>query len=263
MAQPNDEFARNAGDSPENMPALRARVPENVARGEISTGVIVVTGATEFLLDFVRNLPRPNAVVSRVVLPHTVMPQFIEALSKNIELYRQRYGELPGMPAVQPPPATPLGATPGVPSELQNQVPLAGSNVPGEVQAEGNRDGGVGGSGNSGTGQSAGASSPSGAAAASVPPKKHNPQDIYDELKLRDEILSGAYANAVMIGHGPYEFSFDFITNFYPQSAVSARVYLACGHIPRMLDSLRQSWEQLRPRLGYPPLPPIPPAPPS
>ena len=54
MAQPNDEFARNAGDSPENMPALRARVPEHVARGEISTGVIVVTGSTEFLLDFVK-----------------------------------------------------------------------------------------------------------------------------------------------------------------------------------------------------------------
>ena len=263
MAQPNDEFARNAGDSPENMPALRARVPEHVARGEISTGVIVVTGSTEFLLDFVRNLPRPNAVVSRVVLPHTVMPQFIEALSKNIELYRQRYGELPGMPSAQPPSAMQLGTAAGAPSELQNQVQHAGSANADGVQAEGNRDGNLGGTGNSGTGQSSGASPASGANAASVPPKKHNPQDIYDELKLRDEILSGAYANAVMIGHGPYEFSFDFITNFYPQSAVSARVYLACGHIPRMLDSLRQSWEQLRPRLGYPPSPPSPPAPPS
>ncbi|MFY7892943.1 MAG: DUF3467 domain-containing protein, partial [Pirellula sp.] len=84
-------------------------------------------------------------------------------------------------------------------------------------------------------------------------PKRQNPQEIYDELKLRDEILSGTYANAVMIGHGAYEFSFDFITNFYPQSAVSCRVYLASGHIARLLDSLKQSWEQLRPRLGYPP----------
>jgi hypothetical protein len=89
--------------------------------------------------------------------------------------------------------------------------------------------------------------------AAPHSPKRQNPQEIYDELKLRDEILSGTYANAVMIGHGPYEFSFDFITNFYPQSAVSCRVYLASGHIPRLLDSLKQSWEQLRPRLGYPP----------
>ena len=56
-----------------------------------------------------------------------------------------------------------------------------------------------------------------------------------------------------MIGHGPYEFSFDFITNFYPQSAVSCRVYLASGHIARLLDSLKQSWDQLRPRIGFPP----------
>lgn len=49
-------------------------------------------------------------------------------------------------------------------------------------------------------------------------------QEIYDDLKVRDEILSGAYANAVMIGHGPHEFGSDFITNFYPHSAVSARV---------------------------------------
>jgi hypothetical protein len=86
-----------------------------------------------------------------------------------------------------------------------------------------------------------------------APPKRQNPQEIYDELKIRDEILSGTYANAVMIGHGNYEFSFDFITNFYPQSAVSCRVYLASGHIARLLDSLKQSWEQLRPCLGYPP----------
>ena len=86
----------DSGDSMDNMPAVRARVPEHVAKGEISTGVIVVTGATEFVLDFVRNLPRPSTIVARVVLPHGVMPQFIEALAKNIELFRQRYGELPG-----------------------------------------------------------------------------------------------------------------------------------------------------------------------
>ncbi|MFM7930117.1 MAG: DUF3467 domain-containing protein, partial [Pirellula sp.] len=92
MSTPNND----SGDSMENMPAVRARVPEHVAKGEISTGVIVVTGGTEFVLDFVRNLPRPSTIVARVVLPHLVMPQFIDALAKNIELFRQRYGELPG-----------------------------------------------------------------------------------------------------------------------------------------------------------------------
>jgi hypothetical protein len=158
------------------------------------------------------------------------MPQFIEALSKNIELFRQRYGELPGslpihhpdsavIPTAQSnPPTTPLSPT----TTPTQQTPggLSANQQPQQPQQ---------------------------------PPKRQNPQDIYDELKLRDEILSGNYANAVMIGHGPYEFSFDFITNFYPQSAVSCRVYLASGHIARLLDSLKQSWEQLRPRIGFPP----------
>jgi hypothetical protein len=85
--------------------------------------------------------------------------------------------------------------------------------------------------------------------------RRQSPQDVYDDLKLRDEILSGAYANAVMIGHGPFEFSFDFITNFYPQSAVSSRVYMASGHVLRLLDSLKASWEQIRGRYGLPPKP--------
>ena len=33
------------------------------------------------------------------------------------------------------------------------------------------------------------------------------------------------YANGVMIGHGASEFGLDFLTSFFPQSAVSARVF--------------------------------------
>lgn len=252
-------------DPSDQIPPVRARVTEQVARGDISTGVIVVTGGTEFVLDFVRNLPRPNLIVARVVLPHMVMPQFIEALSTNVELYRQRYGDLPGSPPVvslavdnpivsagTTPPAstTPATTSPsseiapsGAPSETNHFGASAsgGTNTRNDTPVE-----------NSSPGQQ---SQPTGAL------RRHNPQEIYDELKIRDELLSGSYANAVMIGHGPYEFHFDFITNFYPQSAVSARVFMGAGHIWRMLDSLKQSWEQLRPRLGLPTQPPGPPGP--
>ncbi len=64
-------------------------------------------------------------------------------------------------------------------------------------------------------------------------PRRPSAQEIYDDLKIKDELLSGSYANAVMIGHGPHEFSFDFITNFFPNSAVSARVFLSAGQVPR------------------------------
>ncbi len=87
--------------SPEDRPdpadqhAVRARVPDHVARGVFSTGVIVMTAPTEFVIDFIQNLGRPHQVVARVVMPHAVMPQFVDALLKNIELYRGRYGNLP------------------------------------------------------------------------------------------------------------------------------------------------------------------------
>jgi hypothetical protein len=277
---PDDRLDPNDG-----MPPMRARIPEHIAKGEISTGVIVVTGATEYVLDFVRNLPRPNAIVARVVLPHMVMPQFIEALAANIELFRQRYGDLPGapppVPIVQAPIPPSMGAAPNPSAAAQG----AGSDLGFLQGSKGSEPSGLEGSSrppapNTGAeagesmgqqsaapapasaGTSAGAQPPTAPPAATPnQPKRQNPQEVYDDLKLRDEILSGAYANAVMIGHGPYEFSFDFITNFYPQSAVSCRVFLASGHIYRLLESLRASWEQLKPRLTQP-FPPSPPPPP-
>jgi Protein of unknown function (DUF3467) len=63
-------------------------------------------------------------------------------------------------------------------------------------------------------------------------------QEIYDDLKIQDEQLSGVYANAVMIGHTPAEFGLDFITNFFPTAAVSARVYLAAARVPQLIDTV-------------------------
>jgi Protein of unknown function (DUF3467) len=73
--------------------------------------------------------------------------------------------------------------------------------------------------------------------------------DIYEQLKLPDDLLSGAYANTVVISHSPAEFCFDFITSFYPRSSVSARVYLAAPHVPELCDSLTRALEQHREKL--------------
>ena len=85
-------------------------------------------------------------------------------------------------------------------------------------------------------------------------------EEIYDQLKLPDEALSGVYANVVMISHSPSEFCFDFITNFFPRSAVSCRVFLASQQIPRLLDTLSRSFEQFQKRFTQPP-PQNPPSP--
>jgi hypothetical protein len=157
---------------------LSARVPEKISRGSFSTGAIVMTGGTEFIIDFVQNLGTPASVAARVIMPHACMPQFIEALRKNLDIYRQRFGEPPALPRNPP----------------QARQPTA--------------------------------------------------QEIYDELKLPDDQLSGAYANGVMIGHTPSEFKFDFLTNLFPTSAVSARVFLSVPQVPRLLESLQSTYNQ-------------------
>lgn len=182
---PDEPGKPEFGDTPpppEN-PAVRARVPDSVASGCFSTGAIVMTGPTEFIVDFLQTIGRPHRVATRVVIPHAVMPQFVEALQKNLDIYRGRFGDPP------PPPANPN--------------PEA---------------------------------------------RRPSPQEIYDDLKLPDDVLSGVYANGVMIGHGATEFGLDFLTSFFPQSAVSARVFLASGQVPRLLESLKGAVKQLQDR---------------
>jgi hypothetical protein len=77
-----------------------------------------------------------------------------------------------------------------------------------------------------------------------------NAEDFYHELKLADELLSGVYANAVMIGHTPSEFWFDFITNFFPRSAVSCRVFMTAQQVPGLLDTLVTSFDAFQRRLS-------------
>jgi hypothetical protein len=79
-----------------------------------------------------------------------------------------------------------------------------------------------------------------------VPPTDKRPtiQEIYENFKLPDELMSGSYANSVLIGHSPTEFFFDFITGFYPTPAVSARVLMPAAHVPKFLTTLRTCLEQ-------------------
>lgn len=87
---------------------------------------------------------------------------------------------------------------------------------------------------------------------------KQTAQDLYDQLKLTDDKLSGEYANAVMIGHTGSEFSLDFITTFFPRSAVSSRVFVAAQNAKRLLDSLKHAYNQYQQRPQNPPPPPPP-----
>ncbi len=283
-------FSSDDRPDPSEQHAVRARVPDHVARGVFSTGVIVMTAPTEFVIDFIQNLGRPHQVVARIVMPHAVLPQFVDALLKNIDLYRGRYGNLPqpnltgvtitnatgtvaapNSPQALNPVRTPAsiadlassetiasaGTSTGMPTQEgsgtgarsapetqgHNSDPASGAGAVGNTANRNPQGPGVGDTGNIGSSD----------AAAGATVRRASAQEIYDDLKMRDEILSGSYANAVMIGHGPHEFSFDFITNFYPHSAVSSRVFMAAGQVARLAESLRGAWDQIRHRFQQPP----------
>lgn len=85
------------------------------------------------------------------------------------------------------------------------------------------------------------------------PPQNQKPpsvEEIYDQLKLPDEKLSGVYANTCMITHSPAEFVLDFITGFYPKSSVSARIFLTAAQIPRFHETLSRSFDQYQKKMA-------------
>ena len=82
------------------------------------------------------------------------------------------------------------------------------------------------------------------------PPPKNRPtlQEIYENFRLPEELLSGTYANSVMIGHSPTEFFMDFISGFYPTSAVAGRIFMPVQQISRFQTALNSSLENHRQR---------------
>jgi hypothetical protein len=201
-SNPNDPGASKPGDSgfitgEVRHQQLSARVPEDVAKGVFSTGVIVLSTQTEFVFDFLLRMSRPHQVTARVVIPPAVIPSVINVLRDNIHKYTDRYGPVPPAPKFES-------------------------------------------------------------------DRKPTLQEVYDDLKMPDDVLSGVYANAMMVGHSHAEFCFDFLTNFFPRSAVSCRVYLSASHVPRLLESLTQTFADYQRRYVLPrqqspqqPLPPL------
>src|SRR5471030_3159383 len=112
-SQPDNEGKKPQGDPGTYVQEFHhgnvgARVPEKLARGVFSTGVMVLQGASEFVLDFVLRMNQPHQVVARVVMPHTLVPQFIDVLKTNLENYRKSFGVAPsnmphGPPQDKPP----------------------------------------------------------------------------------------------------------------------------------------------------------------
>ena len=84
----------------QNQP-VAARVPERVAKGVFTTGVLVQDGPHEFVLDFMQGLSRPPQIGARVILTPGVMDALVRTLSDNLNKYIQVFG--PPAPLPKPP----------------------------------------------------------------------------------------------------------------------------------------------------------------
>jgi hypothetical protein len=194
--------------------AIGARVPEGVRGGVFCTGTTILQTTEEFVIDFLSTMVPPQQVAARVVLTPNTFTQMIAALQANLGKYQQQFGRL---------------AAHG----RQDAAPAPGFGESLEVVPAGGTAGTAGGS--------------DARPDAPAPPRI---EDLYDQLKLPDEMLGGVYANVVMIRHTPEEFCFDFITNFFPRPAVTCRAFMAAGHIPSFLEALQSALRRYRQRPG-------------
>ena len=99
-----------------------------------------------------------------------------------------------------------------------------------------------------------------GAPASLPPPPPNAPQpniaEVYEQLKIPEDIAVGAYANTLMISHTATEFCLDFILDLFPRPIVTQRIYMTAPQVPAFLATLKRTLEQLQHRPAHPPPPP-------
>lgn len=69
-------------------------------------------------------------------------------------------------------------------------------------------------------------------------------------IKVKDEVLGGAYANNMMVGHTREEFVIDFIYAFPRGGVVNARVITSPGHMKRIISALQDNLKKYEQRFG-------------
>ena len=91
--------------------------------------------------------------------------------------------------------------------------------------------------------------------AISVPPentraKAGQVSDLYAKLHVAEELLGGAYSNAMFVMHTRDEFIMDCMTNFPPASKVTARLVVSPAHMRRIISVLGDNLSQYEDRFG-------------
>lgn len=222
-----------------------ARVPEKVGRGVFATALMVLQTNELFVLDLLSMTSQPQQVVGRIIMTANSFSQFLAALRLNVKHYESEIGPL--KPRFTPP--------------HTSSHPPPGDRGPGGIAADDAGGGGhhgpiVGGE----AGSSGGPSPHSGGGAMPETPHGHSTlsppgpiTELYEQVRFPEDLLGGAFANAVMIRHTPEEFCFDFISSLYPRPIVVSRVFTAAGRVPSFIDAMAGSLERYEAGGGGPP----------
>jgi hypothetical protein len=77
-------------------PTIRITLDDNVAQGEYINFANIIHSPSEFVIDLGRIVPgRPDVkIYSRAIMTPLHAKQLLEALSHNISLYEQKFGEI-------------------------------------------------------------------------------------------------------------------------------------------------------------------------
>ncbi|MFZ2493954.1 MAG: DUF3467 domain-containing protein [Thermoanaerobaculia bacterium] len=78
-------------------PTIRLTLDDNVAQGEYINFANIIHSPSEFVIDLGRVVPGRNDVkiYSRVIMTPLHAKQLLQALTHNISLFEQKYGEIP------------------------------------------------------------------------------------------------------------------------------------------------------------------------
>ena len=207
---------------------VAARVSESASRGAFSTGVVLLTGSNEFIVDFVQNLGAPTSVVARVIIPHGAMASIIDAIERNVVGHEERFGTIAGVGEANT--SSPQGVDEQTEANPLGEPAQEPTLQPEDLTSE--QLVGIGQVASSGTTEA----------------KEPTAQDIYDDIRMDLEVESGEYANALMIGHTASEFKLDFIAKLYPKSIVTSRIYLSSPQLLRVLASMKRTFAQFMDR---------------
>jgi len=76
------------------------------------------------------------------------------------------------------------------------------------------------------------------------------PQQKQIQIKVKDEVLAGSYANVAQVTHTKEEFLLDFMSVFPPAGTLNARVIMSPAHFKRMILAMQDNLRKYESQFG-------------